>query len=76
MKKLFAAVAVAALALTSAAPVVHAADRVTQIQKTSNPSVVKAATSKPKKKTASKAAKPAAKKKVTKAAPAGTPKKA
>jgi hypothetical protein len=74
MKKLFAVVAVAALALTSAAPVVQAAQpTASQIHKPGHSNVHKVAT---KKKTTSKSK--ATKKKVSsKARPAvGTPKKA
>jgi len=71
MKKLFAVVAVAALALTSAVPVVQAAPTTTSIHKTAKPHVHKVTTKK-------KTTKPTnSKKKVSKAKPAaGTPKKA
>jgi len=60
MKKLFAVVAVAALALTSAAPVVQAAERATQIHKSGHSNVHKVAQkkkakAKPTKKKVSKA---------------------
>ncbi|MEJ0070791.1 MAG: hypothetical protein WDO24_20970 [Pseudomonadota bacterium] len=64
MKKLFAAVAISALALTSVVPMVQAAESTTQIHKVANPQVHKVATKK-------KAKSKSTKKKVTKTSQVG-----
>ena len=75
MKKLLAAVAISALALTSAAPMVQAAERTTGLTKVENQSIHQVATQKKStKKSTKKVTKTSGKKKTSK--PASTPGKA